>query len=460
LRRVPTGPRTTAGTLVDVIRCAVVVLAGLALAVRAAHADPMAAADLARKNTGGYVTGLPLFAYSTDIGFGFGARAYYYWNGARDDARFATTPYLHRIFVQLFASTKGVQFHWLDYDAPRVAGSRFRLRGQLVFGRNTNSNYFGHGNAAMRPLAYPDSTQTFDSYTDYVTAQHRASEGVAYSKYDQFDLLKPLALASIERMVSPHFRVLGGLGFGYTRIRDYTGTQVDATDATGATTTATEAPTRLREDCDAGKLVGCAGGREHLLRFAVSFDTRDFEPDPNRGVFVEVAVDAATVALGSEYDYLRLLAAARGYWSPFAGRADLVLAARGVLQMQTDGTPFFSLNALPFTEDFRTGLGGHRTLRGYRQDRFVGPTMALVNGEIRWTFTRFTLARQKLALIAVPFVDAGRAFDGARSLTARDWRVGYGAALRVSWNLATIGTIDYGRSSEDTGLYVNFGHMF
>jgi hypothetical protein len=33
-------------------------------------------------------------------------------------------------------------------------------------------------------------------------------------------------------------------------------------------------------------------------------------------------------------------------------------------------------------------------------------------------------------------------------------------AFRVSWNLATIGTLDYGRSSEDTGFYVNFNHIF
>jgi biotin transporter BioY len=49
------------------------VLAAVAAPVRA---DTLGGDDLARKNTGGYVTGLPLFAYSTDIGLGFGARAY------------------------------------------------------------------------------------------------------------------------------------------------------------------------------------------------------------------------------------------------------------------------------------------------------------------------------------------------------------------------------------------------
>src|SRR3954470_2775468 len=112
---------------------AVVVICALvgALVCGAAHADNLAPADLARKNAGGYFTGLPLAAYSTDLGFGGGARVYYYWDGHREDPLFATTPYLYRVFLQAFASTGGVQFHWLDFDAPKIAGSPYRVRSQL-----------------------------------------------------------------------------------------------------------------------------------------------------------------------------------------------------------------------------------------------------------------------------------------------------------------------------------------
>ena len=70
------------------MRFAILVL----LASTTAHADQLSPDDLARKNERGYITGLPLFAFSTDIGLGVGARAYYYWNGTRDDPRFAATP--------------------------------------------------------------------------------------------------------------------------------------------------------------------------------------------------------------------------------------------------------------------------------------------------------------------------------------------------------------------------------
>jgi hypothetical protein len=86
--------------------------------------------------------------------------------------------------------------------------------------------------------------------------------------------------------------------------------------------------------------------------------------------------------------------------------------------------------------------------------------MALFNQEIRWTFARTTLWRQKLAFIAVPFFDIGRPFDKLSDLTFARWQPSYGGALRISWNLATIVTADYGMSPDDSGFYINFGHIF
>jgi outer membrane protein assembly factor BamA len=427
----------------------------------AARAEPLSADDLAKKNEDGYVTGLPLAAYSTDIGLGAGARAYYYWNGERSDPRFATTPYLFRMFLQVFVSTRGLQFHWLDFDIPKLLDTPYRFRAQVIYARNINNNYFGVGSRTLAPLAFPGSAKTYGSYSDYSAAQQAvAPDSTTWTKYDQYDLEKPSAIASLERQFfADRVRVLAGLGFSYAKIRDYTGKQVDAVDAGGGDTTATMNQTRLAADCAAGAIVGCSGGRDDYLRLGVSYDTRDFEPDPNRGVFVDGEVDLGTVALGSQYAYARAMVAARGYYSPIPDE-DLVVAGRAVLLGQTNGAPFFSMDTFPFTEDPRQGLGGHRTLRGYRQDRFIGSVMSLVNAEVRWTFGHLTAWHQKFAFIAVPFFDAGRPYDSLGELSFKDWKPSYGGALRISWNLATVATIDYGVSPEDTGLYINFNHIF
>lgn len=436
------------------VRRVALIAAACAVLAGGARADGLSAEDLARKPEGGHVTAFPLIAYSSDFGLGGGARAYYFWNGARRDPRFATTPYLHRLFVQGFASTGGTQLYWVDYDAPALAGSAYRVRAQATLNRNTAQNYFGLGDDA-RELRYPGDPRTFTRFADYEDAQRRAIDGATYARYDHYDYLHPEALASLERTVAPGLRALVGIGIAYTRIGDYTGERVDATGGE-----AVQAPTRLREDCDAGLLVGCDGGRDHFARLALAYDTRDYEPDPNRGAFVELAIDAGTAALGSEYDYLRLLASARGWWSPLGSRADVVLAGRVFALLQSPGTPFWKLSTLPFTEDPRFGLGGHRTLRGFRQDRFVGHAMSAANAELRWTFARATLGGQRFALIAAPFVDAGRAFGAPIELDVRGWRVTAGGALRISWNLSTLITFDYGVSGEGSGFYVNFGHVF
>ncbi len=421
----PPGARAIAGTL----------FVSLVLSAVPAAGDRLSPDDLARKNEGGYVTGLPLAAYGTDIGLGGGARVYYYyyWNGHRGDSRFATTPYFHRLYLQTFGTTRGIQFHVLDYDAPRLLGSPYRVRAQAFFARNINSNYFGFGDASLAPLRFSGSPATHDSYGDYAEAQRLAADGTTWAKYDQFDLIRPVLIVGLERLFfGDRLRVMAGAGVTYAGIGDYTGEEVDAVDDSGGDTMATMATTRLRADCDAGVLVGCDGGRDNLLRVGISYDTRDFEPDPNRGVFVDAGLDLGTVALGSEFDYARLMIAARGFVSPFPRLADLVLAGRLLGQVQSDSTPFFEMNTLPFTEDPRTGLGGQRTLRGFRQDRFVGPVMALANAEVRWTFAHARLWRQNFAFIVTPFVDAGRAFDELGDLSLRRWRASFGGALRVS----------------------------
>lgn len=422
---------------------------------------PLTDDDYAKKRERTYVTGLPLANYDPSTGYGGGARVYFFQNGERRDPLFGYTPYAHRVFAQVFASTEGVQFHWLDYDAPALLGTPYRVRAGFIFERQTRRFYFGASERTLAPLTLPDG-RAFASYSDYERAEREVrADGTTLAAYDRHFFQRPALLVSLERsLLGGAVRPLVGLNFSRATVRDLAGERVSATDARGRAVRARSAPTRLTEDCAAGRLRGCAGGWDNGLRLALSLDTRDYEPDPTRGVFIDLTTDVYTRALGSGYDYVRSMAAARVFVSPAPRLARVVVAGRAVLVGQSRGAPFFSMDLFPFTEDTRIGLGGVRTLRGFRQDRFVGPVMALGNLEVRARVADFRVARERFAVIVVPFVDVGRPFDAVSRVGVAGWKRGQGVGVRTAWNLATIVAVDYAVSHEDAGLYVTFNHIF
>jgi outer membrane protein assembly factor BamA len=337
--------------------------------------------------------------------------------------------------VQAFVTTTGLQQHFIDYDAPYLADSPFRLRATIGYERNTSASYFGRGAATLQPLSYPGATRSYATIREYISALRQIGpDGVTHTLYNKYDLEAPGVRASLERVsLQGLIRLQAGLGFSYVRIRDYSGAPTSGDDpAHGKSDVhATQSSTRLREDCQSGLLVGCAGGLHNTLKLGVALDTRDYEPDPNSGMFIDLTGEFSSRMLGSAFDYARMTFAARGFLSLFPGITDLVVAARAVYSMQTAGTPFFAMSTLAFTDMDRQGLGGLWSLRGYRQERFVGPVAALANLELRWTFVAFDLLSQHIALAVVPFLDVGRVFDRVDDASFKLWKLGSGGALQV-----------------------------
>jgi hypothetical protein len=419
--------------------------------------------DIARKNEDFYFTGLPLFAYDPLIGFGGGARVYFYYNGHKDDPLFAYTPYLHRVFAQVFAGTGGVQDHVIDYDAPAFPDPNYRVRATLEYEADTDWPYFGIGSRTLGPLSYPGKPGVIYAHRgDYANDTSAAQpDGRTFARYNVYSIHRPIMQLALERnLLGGALRTMVGTNITHMDLHDYTGDPTNATDANGHTVQALEAETLLAHDCAAGIVVGCKGGFDNVLRLGISLDTRDFEPDPNDGVYAELSSEFGTRLLGSQYEYMRLMLSVRGFYSPIPKLADLVIAARGLYEIQTKGTPFFSQTLMPFIDDNHAGLGGLRSLRGYFQNRFVGPVFTLANLELRWTFVKFRALQQGFALEAVPFLDMGRVFDYVGQTTFADWKRSEGLGLRIAWNEATIIMIDYGRSEEDDGLYLNFNHIY
>jgi outer membrane protein assembly factor BamA len=284
---------------------------------------------------------------------------------------------------------------------------------------------------------------------------------MTYANYNIYGVREPTLQLAVEPiLLGGIVRSTFGTNLDYFALTDYTGQLVTATGQGGGSAKAPEATTLLASDCKAGRILGCGGGRDDVLRLALSLDTRDFEPDPNSGIYAELSGEYSTKALASQYQYMRLMLSVRGFYSPLPKLADVVLAVRGLYELQTPGVPFFSEEILPFIDDNHAGLGGFRTLRGYDQNRFVGPVIVLTNYEVRYTFVKFHVLRQGFAFMVVPFLDMGRVFDNVQQTSLQGWKHSEGAGFRIAWNEATILFADYGVSAEGTGLYLNFNHIF
>jgi len=97
-------------------------------------------------------------------------------------------------------------------------------------------------------------------------------------------------------------------------------------------------------------------------------------------------------------------------------------------------------------------LGGSRSLRGYRTDRFRDRNAVLVNAEVRCEIWH----RLDMAL----FADAGHVFRNVGSLDVLAPQVGYGIGFRIKNNEQILGRIDIARSNEGIRTTIDIGSLF
>jgi hypothetical protein len=98
-------------------------------------------------------------------------------------------------------------------------------------------------------------------------------------------------------------------------------------------------------------------------------------------------------------------------------------------------------------------LGGHDTLRGFRQYRFRGPHAILAQGEYRWEIWS--------GLDGALFYDAGKVATRRSDLNFKDLEKDYGFGFRFNTDEAIMFRVDAGFGSRDgKHLYIVFGGIF
>lgn len=419
-----------------------------------AHKRSLTAEQLVKKPAGVYLTGFPIVNYDPDRGAGYGARLYVYDNGSRSDPLFKFSPYRHRVYFQFYQTSEGFKSHAIKWDAPYILGTPYRVRSALAYERDIFANYFGTGERTLGPRRV--GSRVFTSASAYERFIERIESGRTLARYDNVDVLRPRWNLHLERDVAGGLlRPLIGFQVAKVTVRDYSGSIVKVGGEK-----AIQAPTRLQEDAAAGRVLGLTGGWDNTFKLGLAYDTRDYEPNPAAGQFHDFTYETARRWLGSAYDFDRANLTFRAYHALVTDVTDLTLAGRVMYQVQTGDVPFYELSTLAFTQGDDLGLGGLRTIRGFSELRFIGPVAALANLEARWQIYEHVVWGQRFGYMLSPFVDTGRVFDRVGRTTLADWETGYGAGARFIWNLATILAVDYGRSREGSGLYINFQLMF
>lgn len=173
-----------------------------------------------------------------------------------------------------------------------------------------------------------------------------------------------------------------------------------------------------------------------------------------KGDVEAIHIEKGMEALGGDWSYWKYWFEARYYMS-FAFLSDIFERAFLI----QDVPPIFAARLiagdsdgyLPWAVDYT--LGGDNTLRGYKDKRYRGDQIFLLNTEIR-------LPVQKNVSL-VFFYDAGKAWDTTKGedFDLGDLAKGYGIGVRVKTPIGNL-RVDYAQGDDESRVHFGFGEMF
>lgn len=353
---------------------------------------------------------LPLLNYDSDYGVGGGL------NVALFSRKAGYAPYQYSLRMQGFASSGGIQNHYVQLDAPRFMGSDIRLTASVGYSRDLTRPHYGFGNNV--PLLQPSDPTCV---ADPVCAARWESH---YYNYDFY-------------------------GFdGWLRLRKRLGNQWELSVIYNFTTQLVNnyAGSFLQEQ----GWTGSGRGNVGLLEVGFNYDRRDSEASTTRGIWASATVRGGAPLVGSSFTFWGGTATMRAYHSFFAAPY-LVLAGRISGVGMWGDVPISKLPA----------LGGGTSIRGLPRMRYEGNLTLSANAEVRSRVARFRPFGHILDLWAVAFADAGRLWaDGVDNGAPGLLHMGYGGGLRVAWEEDYVVRVDMGFSEGTRGIYIDFGQLF
>lgn len=426
--------------------------------------------DLAKKREGTFFTGIPDFSSDPVTGFGFGLRTNTYWNGNRDNPLFPYTPYLAKLKVNAAYYTSNARELVLSLDVPYYKGTRWRFKIDFKAQQNPANLYFGLTESTLGQLRLPsDENTTFSTYAAFNRARKTLRPGGVGEADFVTDALSNrfreteymLNLKADYALGNGKWRIMGGYEIQHLSYATFEGMEAEAFDpTTGQNTTAPNGISLLRRDFEDGLISGVDGGWVSIIQTALIFDTRDFEPDPTKGYYFEIANEYSSKYIGSQFDFDKFFIQGRAYQKIPVGKRTVLAGRFGVGNIFGNNAPFFEFQDQWSPEGSINALGGRQSLRGYRANRFLARSMWFTNVELRVRLAETKLGKQRFAFGIAPFFDAGTVRDRWQDLNFNNIKYSYGGGLRIAWNQSTILSFDYGHSKEDRLFYFGIGQAF
>ncbi len=367
--------------------------AGVAvLALLLATSATVSAQDTTKHVRTGWSFGvLPSVAFDADLGFQYGAltNIYYFGDGS-------TYPeYLHSFYAEAAYTTKHFGIFRTSYDSKYLIPNH-RLSVDLTYLPDQMCDFYGfNGYQSNYNAAYSNQDEAA-----YITR--------AYYKYRR-DLFR--FSADLQGEIHKPWYWNAGIGllhFGVgpvdvDRLNKFT---KDEDKLLPDTTTLFD-----RYVAQGYIKPGEATGGAHpYLHAGVTFDTRDRQQNPHRGIHADAFLTYyAGIGSMSDYNNVKLNAAWRHYLPIVENR--LTLAYRIGTQLTLAGDcPFYLntyLNQLYMQRVVYEGLGGANSVRGIMRNRILAPGVAFANLELRTQLFSFKVGKNMFYIGLNPFVDAG-----------------------------------------------------
>ncbi len=231
------------------------------------------------------------------------------------------------------------------------------------------------------------------------------------------------------------------------------------------------------------------GGIITYLKMGLSYDNRDHDKTPTKGLKADAIFSFAPAFMGMK-DYTHgILGLTLQQYFPFFQQS-LVLCYRvGYQQVVFGEVPFFLAPNITTTWLRRVtneGLGGGTSLRGVKRNRVLGDGIGYGNAEIRWNFFKTQLLNQNFMFAVTSFFDAGLVvddkpidYDQLRIQAAADPNFNFddyfrqegdklhtsaGVGFKIIMNRNFVISMDYGHAfnAQDgkSGFYMGMNYIF